>query len=431
LSETKVQLERLRSQLSRQEKELNLIDRFGRALAQATTVEAVIATLAEHVRELLTFESLVVFLAEEGELVPLWVDSRQQERLEHAALLDLKEPIIVESWQHGLAKESTSQPLHDETRIFHLEASAATFLLGDRGLLYLGRKQPGGFPASSTRLVLALTRQATLALQSVERSVALREALAKEQAMVQELQAAYQQLEESEISLVQSSKLAAVGQLAAGVAHELNTPLATVLLEVEGLEMDLAADPDVEQALKKMSRELLRAQEIVANLLYYSSDARKGDKSVDLNKVVRDSIALVGHQLREGGSQLEVAATDQKLLFRGNANEVQQIILNLLLNARDATADTKGVVKVETGRSEGETVVLMIKDNGTGVPTELAERLFDPFFTTKPVGKGTGLGLTISRRLAERHGGNLEYKDLSGETAFILSLPAEQGDDAR
>ncbi len=246
-----------------------------------------------------------------------------------------------------------------------------------------------------------------------------------------ELHQAYQHLQESRSQLVQSSKLAAVGELAAGVAHELNTPLGTVLLSLDSTRSALDSGRS-EAAVKRLERargEVMRAREIVAKLLYYARDAASaGRQSVSGERLVQDTLGLIGHQLETGGVRLTTCFEPAPPAYC-NANEIQQVLINLLLNARDAAGDRGGEVQVAV-RSDGDQVVLEVTDNGPGIPDEVAERIFDPFFTTKPVGRGTGLGLSVSKQIVELHQGQLGYRNLpDGGASFQVRLPSVRPDE--
>jgi C4-dicarboxylate-specific signal transduction histidine kinase len=408
--------DRLRGQLSRREKELDLLEQFSQRLAGSETESGVWNSLTRFAKDLLDFETLAIF---GQDLEPVLVEGQHQENAANALLLGLEEPILEETFQRGCGLLEDYSRHAPSARMFEGEATSATFLVGSAHLLYLGSTRAQAFSAWAFRLLTTLARQAGLALVSAQRLQSLNSALG-------ELQQAYGKLEESEMGLVQAGKLAAVGQLAAGVAHELNTPLATVLLEVEGLEMDLEPDPDVNDTLQKITRELLRAQEIVHNLLYYSRDAAKGDKPTELNQVVRESLELVSAQLRQDNIQVGFQAQPGELWFQGNGNEIQQILLNLLLNARDALKGKQNRLVTVKTLNESDRLELLVIDNGDGVSAECVDKVFDPFFTTKPVGQGTGLGLSVSRRLAERHNGTLELIDGDGG-CFALTLPPRDG----
>ncbi len=230
---------------------------------------------------------------------------------------------------------------------------------------------------------------------------------------------ALRRLQESETQLIESSKMAAVGQLAAGMAHELNTPLATILMAVESAMV--TADPESRVDLERAAREALRAQTIIEKVLYYSRDALAGDQEVELGQVCRDVLEIVGAELRKAGVLVDLRL-EPELRLIGNANELQQVLLNLLLNARDAVHGLPEPRILINGQKDRGLVVLEVSDNGVGVPEGVRNRIFEPFFTTKPIGEGTGLGLSISQQIAVRHGGSLEH--LAGSrTTFQMCLP--------
>ncbi len=292
---------------------------------------------------------------------------------------------------------------------------AAVSLRGERGLLgaiALCDRSLNAYLATERDLLAALAYQASAALSGAW--------------LHAELQQAYQHLQDSRSQLVQSSKLAAVGELAAGVAHELNTPLGTVLLSLDSTRSALDSGR-AEAALKRLERargEVMRAREIVAKLLYYARDAASaGRQSVSGEQLVRDTLGLIGHQLETGGVRVSPIFESAPSAYC-NANEIQQVLINLLLNARDAVGEKGGEVQV-TVRPEGDQVVLEVADNGPGVPPEVEERIFDPFFTTKPVGRGTGLGLSVSKQIVELHQGQLTFCHRPGGGAcFQVRLPS-------
>ncbi len=243
----------------------------------------------------------------------------------------------------------------------------------------------------------------------------------------QEVIAAYEQLRDSQAQLVQSSKMAAVGQLAAGVAHELNTPLGAIALSVESAAENLQRNkPDRAMVrLERASVGLDKAKTIVNKLLFYSREGRRERQPFDLNKVVDDTLDLLSHHLKLDGVAVTFQRAELPSLL-GNQNEVQQVIMNLLLNARDAVKEPEArsrAVEVQTRREPGA-VALEVRDGGPGLSPELQARIFEPFFTTKPVGKGTGLGLSVSREIVDRHEGSLAVVSSPGEGArFVIRLP--------
>ncbi|MEW6280257.1 MAG: ATP-binding protein [Candidatus Eremiobacterota bacterium] len=259
-----------------------------------------------------------------------------------------------------------------------------------------------------------------LSVVALQASVALRNAQ-----LHHEVVDAYARLSESEAQLIQSSKMAAVGQLAAGVAHELNNPLGAVLLGLDMARMRLKSDPDVAgQQLNTARNAALRARSIVEKLLFYSREQRAPAREVDLNQVARDTMELLNHPLQLDKVQvtLELGETAPVL---ANQNELQQVITNLILNARDAVLEAGAAareIRLTTGRDDH--VWLEVQDRGPGIPPELQARIFDPFFTTKPVGKGTGLGLSLSSQIVLRYHGTLTVRsNPEGGTIFRVQLP--------
>lgn len=241
----------------------------------------------------------------------------------------------------------------------------------------------------------------------------------------------HQEVLSTQAQLVHAGKLAAIGQLAAGVAHELNTPLGAIRLALDGLSRQLKEPPaTVERKLERARVAAEQAREIVEKLLVYSRrDVEAERDAVDIATVVRQTVDLVHSQLKQDGVQLEVEYGPGTPVVQGSGPELRQVLTNLLMNARDAVLSpgaSAAQVKVQIGCQDGW-VFVQVVDHGPGVPAELESRIFEPFFTTKPVGRGTGLGLSISHRIAAQHGGSLEYHPAPGGGAlFCLRLPVRK-----
>ena len=239
----------------------------------------------------------------------------------------------------------------------------------------------------------------------------------------QEALQAYSQLQANQAQMVESSKLAAVGQLAAGMAHELNTPLATVLMAVEMAQLE-ASSPQSRENLELARRQVQRAQALIEKVLYYSRDARAGSQPCQLNDIVQDTLLLVEGQLRQAKVQLQLQPAELPPVV-ANANELQQVVLNLVLNARDALEGRPDPRLLVATRSSPGGVELLVEDNGCGMTPEVQQRVFEPFFTTKEPGRGTGLGLSISREIIEHHAGKLQLISHPGQGCRALVwLPA-------
>ena len=222
----------------------------------------------------------------------------------------------------------------------------------------------------------------------------------------------HESLKQSQAQLIQSSKMAAVGQLAAGVAHELNTPLGAMNLAVEGALRSFEKRP--ERTAERLRRALKaggQLAEIVSKLLHYSQQSSAEAEPTNLNSVVQEALDLIGHQLRL--QQVEVTSQLQELPpVLINANEIQQVVINLLTNARDAVQSRppdQREVEVKTFGS-GDLVILEVIDNGCGMDEKTLSRIFEPFYTTKDVGSGTGLGLSVTKELVEQNRGRIQLR---------------------
>jgi len=220
-----------------------------------------------------------------------------------------------------------------------------------------------------------------------------------------------------------SEKMASIGLLAAGVAHEVNTPLTGISsftqMLLEGAD---PADPRT-VLLEKIERQTFRAAKIVNGLLNLSRQGKESEPGrVDLNGVITDVFALLEHQFEVGSIKIRRELADSAVPVVGIEHQLQQVFLNLFLNARDAMP-SGGWLLVST-RLEEDRVVAEIADTGSGIPTEYLARIYDPFFTTKAIGRGTGLGLSISYGIVREHDGEIHCDSNVGKgTRFTLSLP--------
>ena len=234
------------------------------------------------------------------------------------------------------------------------------------------------------------------------------------------------ELKEAQARLLESQKLAAVGQLGAGVAHEINNPLTGILGQAQLLlESKAAEDPDV-TALRQIEDLARRSRDITLNLLRFSQQKEEPDLvPLDLNAAVREALLLAERQLRDEGMELGVSLAEDLPRVRGDAGQLAHVLLNLLSNARTACRGRPDPrIEVETRASGGE-AMLLVRDNGIGIPPEVRPRIFEPFFTTKQVWSNVGLGLSVSWRIVAAHGGRIEVESQPGEgSTFAVVLPA-------
>jgi PAS domain S-box-containing protein len=231
------------------------------------------------------------------------------------------------------------------------------------------------------------------------------------------------QRERMEEQMSQTEKLTSLGLLAAGVAHEVNTPLAVISNYIQMLAKQMPEGDPRQGIIEKIVKQTFRASEIVNNLLNFSRTGAAETTNVDVNCVVEDTLALVSHPLKT--SQIQVVKNLSKGLpaVRGSANKLQQVFLNLFLNARDAMP-SGGILEVRTNVHNGS-VEIEVVDTGAGIPREHIHRIFDPFFTTKASGRGTGLGLSVSYGIIKEHAGKVDVRSAPGKgTSFHVEFPA-------
>jgi hypothetical protein len=235
---------------------------------------------------------------------------------------------------------------------------------------------------------------------------------------------------ELEQRLVQADKLSSIGLLAAGVAHEVNTPLAVISTYAQMLAKQVAEDSQKSMILDKIAKQTFRASEIVNSLLNFSRTSTTSFGNVSLNRVIQETLSLLEHQLQKSGIQLKIDLEAELPPVHGNAGKLQQVCLNLFLNARDAMAGG-GTLEVRTW-SQGSGARLEVSDTGHGIAPEHVHRIYDPFFTTKAARKGTGLGLSVTYGIIQEHGGSIEVSNRrSGGAMFRLELPLAVSGSAR
>jgi PAS domain S-box-containing protein len=228
---------------------------------------------------------------------------------------------------------------------------------------------------------------------------------------------------ELEEQVLQQDRLASLGLLAAGVAHEVNTPLTGISSYAQLLLEDMAADDPRRETLGKIEIQTRRASTIANSLLNLARPERSAFESLAINEAVHEVVRLFEPQVRGKKIELKVALESELPEVRGHRGKIQQVLLNLLSNARDAV-EGGGSISVRTLHVDGR-VVLEVVDDGVGIAESDLPRIFDPFFTTKGRGKGTGLGLSISYGIVREHDGSMQVESVPGEfTRFRVELPA-------
>ena len=229
-----------------------------------------------------------------------------------------------------------------------------------------------------------------------------------------------------EAQLSQADKLSSIGLLAAGVAHEVNTPLAVISSYTQMLSKQLQGDPQKSGLLEKITRQTFRASEIVNNLLNFSRTSGTEIGDVDVNKVICETLALLEHQFKVAKIDVQNTPATALGVIQGNAGRLQQVFLNLFLNAKDAMP---GGGKLKVATANGDSVSVLVSDTGSGIAPEHIQRIYDPFFTTKTSPRdgqprGTGLGLSVTYGIIQEHAGKIRVESHPGEgTTFTLDFP--------
>ena len=232
---------------------------------------------------------------------------------------------------------------------------------------------------------------------------------------------------ELESQLSQAEKMSSIGLLAAGVAHEVNTPLAVISSYAQMLQKHVNGDEKTSSLLDKITRQTFRASEIVNNLLNFSRTSGTEFSDINVNKVISDTLALLDHQFRVARVKVRSHLQDDLPMIHGNAGKLQQVFLNLFLNAKDAMSGTGGTLNVKTTNGAG--VSVSVSDTGTGIAPENIHKIYDPFFTTKVAPRegqprGTGLGLSVTYGIIQEHAGKIRVESRAGQgTTFHLEFP--------
>jgi two-component system, NtrC family, sensor kinase len=331
-----------------------------------------------------------------------------------------------------------------------LGACAATIAVGMGAALWFAVALGAALGLAPGSVILGLAVRGVARARAVEQALARqmaagrtaeleRETEARARAVEErnrELAEALEKLRRAQDDILRHEKLASMGRLVAGIAHEVNNPMNAVLNTLGPLEqvlVRLAASPDgqaaadaaeAQQMLAVVKRGATRTKAIVQALHNYSRGDAETLKDVNLLRSLEDTLDLLRHRLRRIQVVKEI---DPAARVTGFAGQIDQVLMNLLTNAVQAIGDGPGTIRVGL-HQRGQDVVLSVADDGAGISPEVLPRIFDPFYTTKDVGEGTGLGLSIVHGIVERHGGRVEVESVPGRgTTFRVILPVHAG----
>jgi C4-dicarboxylate-specific signal transduction histidine kinase len=296
-----------------------------------------------------------------------------------------------------------------------LESLVASPLLAHQqclGVVVLGAEQKRAFSPEQVDLLFVLCSQAAMALSNAAHFAEVVEARRK--------------LEESQAQLVQSSKMTALGQLAAGVAHELNSPIGAIALCLDVASAQLLQKPDLAARLLVKGQEALeRSKEIISRLLAYSRKPSHQPQPLSMRDLAKDTLDFLSFQLKDRQMEVQFQSDGEAIVY-GEAQPLQQVLTNVILNAAQSVEE----VPLERRRlelrisTEADAVSVQVADQGCGISDEQLPRIFEPFYTTKPIGKGTGLGLWATHQIVTEHGGDIAVASSVGAgSTFTIRLP--------
>jgi two-component system NtrC family sensor kinase len=230
--------------------------------------------------------------------------------------------------------------------------------------------------------------------------------------------------DQTHLKLMRSEKLAALGRMAAGIAHEINNPLTGVLMYGYILLENMPVDSQERKDMETIINETTRCREIIRDLLDFSRENVLEKKSVDINQVIEKAVSIIDKKLYFEKIEIFKDFSAGSLNVMADRNQLQQVFINLFLNAVEAMPNGGRLVIHTAPGGDKISVIIKITDTGTGIPPENIDKIFDPFFTTKEIGKGTGLGLAVTYGIIQKHGGQIVFESEPGRgTSFIIKLP--------
>ncbi len=409
------QVQELSRSLDTSEAERNLLFSFSKDTARCTSLADLLSVVEKKAQALKLGRDVELLLQEDKGWLHVHFASANRPATE-AIDPNRLDPLFKECWQKGSALDPARQRSY-------------VSLPGIGVLAFTAPQRPSAHLRQVTSLFCS---QVALACLSAHRFEVLERTLSQLAAANADLavgnaslQDAMEQLKASETKLIEGAKLAAIGQLSAGLAHEINNPLGSIRLGIEATVRKETLSPLSKDLLSKALKGVERAEAITGSLLNYSRSGNKGQVPVSPWDVLFDTCGFLSGALKVQGIALKLPERGPEVKVVANPQELQQILTNLLLNARDAVEGQPSATVGVVAGPNTEGFCWEVHDSGPGIAPEVRDKIFDPFFTTKPVGKGTGLGLSVSREMATAQGGRLEAGPsvLLGGACFRLTLP--------
>jgi len=397
-----------------------MLRKTAEAFASSIHIEDTLSLILDQLRQVVRYKRAAIMLVEQDMLRVAGASGFPAEEAgigttHHYADIPLfaealrsKNPVVIEDTQHD--PRWTILPGIDE---FARSWIGVVLTAHDVaiGFLSISDDEPGAYTARDIEAVAAFAQQAALAIENAR--------------ILTELEASLADLREAHTHLVRTTRLSAAGEIAAGVAHQINTPLTTVIAEAYLMGLNLEpTDPNYESA-NSIREAAMRAAMVVRRLLDLTRTHPYAMELLDINDSLESSIAVIRAQIGSHVSRLEVDLHPNLPPVKASSQHLEDIWINLLLNARDAVRTVKGgLIRVTTRPNDTrDSVVVTVQDNGVGIPADKLEHVFEPFFTTKEY--GTGLGLSICHEVVTHHGGRIAVESVEGEgTTFTITLPA-------
>jgi signal transduction histidine kinase/DNA-binding response OmpR family regulator len=424
----------INQQLAQRVKELNILYTIGKSVAQLVELETALNRIVEAGVYITGAEegSLLLIDEESGELY-LRAARGLGEKFARGFRLKVSDSLAGKTVQTGepvrMDVSTLDQSLKIKTGYLVKAALNVPLKVGSRviGVLCVDNKVASRpFSENDQKLLSALADYASISIVNAQLFQELRKSRDEIQRWSVELERRVRErtdeLRNVQSQLIRAEQLASIGQLAAGVAHEINNPLGVILGFAETLS-EQAKPGDVSyEPLKLIERETLRCKRIVQNLLDFSRHSELTLARTDLRRVIEATLALLAVQIAQQGIQVDRIYADNLPLLLADAQQLQQVFTNIAVNAIQAMP--QGGKLSLSAQMEGREAVVRIRDTGAGISPENLSRIFDPFFTTKEVGQGAGLGLSVSFAIIKRHGGAIEVESAPGKgSCFAIKIP--------
>ncbi len=431
-------LEEKTSRLERRNRELAVLNAIATTANQSLHLDNILHKVLAQLLEVMEMDCGAVFLMDENQQKPvlrahaglsepsmsLTILKQAEEYVTRITQFD--QPLVITNQEKKTRSPAASSNPEDYQVLVHLPLQSKGKMLG---VLSLCSKITRPIISQEFNLLIAIASQISIAIENA--------------ALYANLQHHVEKLQTTQIQLLQSEKMSALGKLISGVAHELNNPLTSVIGFAELLSSQYHADKKIHERLKRIQQEATRAAKIVKNLLTFARQYKPERKVLSIHEVIEKTLELRAYEFKTHNIQVVKDFDTSLPAMVGDFHQLQQVMLNLINNAEQAMLEAHGcgILTLKTRRvmpsdshvqpdSQADHpltpfIQISIIDDGPGIPPEHLQQIFDPFFTTKTVGKGTGLGLSICYSIIQAHGGRIYATSLGKGTTFFIELPGQ------